>query len=139
MNEDQIAKQVADSLPKEDISPVANPQPDNPEDNKDANSNFVDKITPESYLTKMQIYDYFELKPQERHDPRVEAAVNGIMEWAATEAQSKDIYAILAKISERELQLGSKLNGRRVYKLDEYVKIHKLRQQIDAREKLLNG
>lgn len=138
MNEDQIAQRLSETQPHSEPIPSDYPAPptDQPED---ANSNFIDKLLPEEQLTQSQLLDYLEVPTAHRHTPQVDNYVNTIYQWARDIAGTGDVTQLLRVISEQEGHMGIKLRSDKLYRLAEYVKISKIRQNLAAKERVLYG
>jgi len=133
MSEDEVAKNLADSLPQEEARDYSYKDPV-PED-----QNFVDKMTPEEQLTRGQLMDYFDIPMHERHGPKVDNWINEIYAWAREQAGSGEYHDLLRVINEQEMHMGSKLKPQRTYRLYEYIKIARIRKQLAERERLIYG
>jgi alpha-glucosidase (family GH31 glycosyl hydrolase) len=133
MNEDAIARELADALPHEEVRDYSYPTPEAPK------QEFVDKMLPEEMLTQRELMDYLGVTMQERHNPMVADYMKAVYEWARETAGTGDINHLLRVISEQEQHMGSRLKGDRLRRLGEYVKINRLRQSLAARERALYG
>jgi hypothetical protein len=133
VDENQIANELADKLPKEEIRDYSYPEPENPD------QNFIDKMTPEEQLTKGKLLDFFNIPVQQRHDIVTENWANEIYAWARDAAGSGEFSDLLRVIHEQETFLGTPLKEDRMKKLYTYIKINKIRKQLADQEKALYG
>lgn len=132
-SETKIAQELANKLPQEEVRDYSYPEPEQPE------TSYVDKLLPEERLTQQQLLDYFQVPVADRHDPIVEDYLQTIYQWAHDAANSGEYHELLRIISEQEQHMGIKLKPQRLYRLAEYVKISRIRQQLAARERALYG
>jgi len=137
-NEEQIAADLAAQLPKPDI-------PANGWEIRDAtgavpeDQQFLDKMSPESTLEKMKLFDYFDLSQLDRRSPEAGHYLQTIMDWARDEAKSSDYTDMLRVINDQERVMGGLLKGQRLTNLYRFVAIRTQRNRLIQEERALYG
>lgn len=131
--EAQIVADLAAALPKPDIpeSSWDGVKPTPPDEE------FIDKITPESNLEKIKLFDYFELSSMDRRSPEAEKYIGAIMDWARDEAGSSDYTDILRVINDQERVMGGLLKAQRLSKLYRFVTVRQQRNRLIQEERAL--
>ena len=136
MNEDQIAAELAQRVTAPPLPVETTPAPAT-EVNED--ESFHDNLPLETVMDKMKLQDYFEIPVGSRRSPEVDSQINRIIEWAASEAGSREYTDIVRIINDQERIMGNKLKDNRLTRLYQYVTINQQRKQLIERERALYG
>lgn len=124
MDEQQIAKTVAQNIPIEEHIPAPvieeKPQP----------SAFETNIELTDPAISLQLADYFDLERLDRHNELTQKDMREVFRWAAEQAQSTDLNEVLKQIRVAEAQLGLTWKQGRLQKLAKYVHLDKQAQTI---------
>lgn len=136
-DEDEIAAKLAErvaepELPSAPELPEETTEPEAKEDDA-----FHSDLRLETFVDKMKLQDYFEIPLPTRRSAEVELQINKIMEWAQTEAKSREYADILRVINDQERILGTKLKDNRLLRMYQYVNINTQRKRLAEQERAL--
>lgn len=139
--EEQIVAELAANLPKPEIPENGWDIRDEPKtEAKPEDEQFIDKMTPESTVEQMKLYDYFQLSSLDRANPDAQKYLKTVMDWARDEAKSSDYADMLRVINDQERVMGNLLKGSRLSNLYRFVTIRSQRNRLIQEERALyNG
>lgn len=133
MDENKIAAQVAQNIPKEEHIPAPNiveqPQP----------SAFDSNVPIETAAISTAVLDYFDIGRVEKYSEDTQRRLRDIYQWAAETAQSQDPNAVLQTIRAVELELGISFAPDRLIRLAKFVKLKRQSNLINTQLGALYG
>lgn len=136
MDEAQVVAQVAQNIQTEDApvidEPVQAPEPDSGEVHKTP-------IYINDPLLEARLTDFFGVGRTEKYSEKTQTQIRSILNWAATETQSKEYADIVDLVYRLERQIGVSMKPNRMALLHRYIVLHHEAQQIQKEMNTLNG
>jgi hypothetical protein len=135
MNEDEIARKLAEKT--NPVPPPPTTTPETPPAEKPEDEKFHDNLPLENSVLKQQLLDYLQVPIESRHSTQVATWLETVLNWAASEAGSHDFVEVVRVIREQEQFAGTYLKPDRLMRLHQFIKIRQARLKLAAQEQAL--